>query len=152
MQLGILRLGLLEDGNIRIGIFPQRQKILVRGTALRTFALHRVGAPELQMRQRSDGFVEHNATMVEEFLKFFCRFNASVRRKKRFSSHIDRIQIGPVIKAKRRQTKFMRSSDLQSIKRPLRVRAVQCQLCAKSRKEIELYDCVFVEARTKIVL
>jgi hypothetical protein len=31
LQLRVLRLSLLKDGDVRIGVFPQRQKILVLG-------------------------------------------------------------------------------------------------------------------------
>jgi len=33
LQLGVLRLGLLQDGNAWVGVFPQREEILVRDAA-----------------------------------------------------------------------------------------------------------------------
>lgn len=49
LQLRVLRLSLVTDGNVRIGVFPQRQKFLVRRAALGSVAPHRVGASELRM-------------------------------------------------------------------------------------------------------
>jgi cytochrome oxidase assembly protein ShyY1 len=31
LQLGVLRLALFQDGNIGVGVFPEREEILVRG-------------------------------------------------------------------------------------------------------------------------
>jgi hypothetical protein len=45
LQLRVLRFSLLQDRDVRIGVFPQRQKILVRSSALRGVALHHVGTP-----------------------------------------------------------------------------------------------------------
>ncbi len=72
--------------------------------------------------QRTNGFVEHNPAMVEDFLKLYRGFVAPMRCKVGFSAHIDWIQIWPVVKPETWQPEFIRSSDLQSIKRLLRVR------------------------------
>src|SRR5258708_6342785 len=87
----------------------------------RRFGLHGVGTTQLKMRQCSNGFVEHYAAMVEDFLKLCCRFAALMCGKIGFSAHINGVQIGPVVIAKRRQTKFVRSSNPKNIKRLLRV-------------------------------
>jgi len=31
LQPGVLGYGLFQNGNIRVGVFPERQKILIRG-------------------------------------------------------------------------------------------------------------------------
>src|SRR5690349_18938084 len=69
LQLRAFRLGLLQDRNVWVGVFPECQKILVGSAALSTVALHRVSAAKLEMGQRPDGFVEDNPAMVEDFLK-----------------------------------------------------------------------------------
>ena len=57
LQLGVFRLGLLEDRDVGVGVFPQRQEILIRGPSLHRVALHSIGSADLEMRERSDGFV-----------------------------------------------------------------------------------------------
>ncbi len=76
LQLRVLCLGLLKDWNIWIGVFPQRQKFLVRRATLGIIALERVGATQLEMRQRPDGFIQNDAAMIEDFLKLCRRFLA----------------------------------------------------------------------------
>ena len=34
LQLGVLRFGLEENGNVGVGIFPNREEILIRGFGL----------------------------------------------------------------------------------------------------------------------
>src|SRR6266851_6005514 len=83
--------------------------------------------------------------MVENFLKLCHRFLALMRGKIGFSAHINGIHVGPVVKATRRQTEFIRSSDLETINRMLRIRMDKRQSGAKGRKVIELYIRVFNE-------
>ena len=121
LQLRVFRLGLLKDGNVGIGVFPQRQEILIRGAALGSFTLHRVGAAKLEMGQRPDGFVEDNPAMVEDFLKLCCGLVAPMCGKIRFSAHIDGVQVRPVIKSRRRQTELIGRSNPENVKGLLRV-------------------------------
>src|SRR5437016_5591189 len=80
-----------EDRNVGVGIFPESKEILIRGAALGSVALHRIGASQLKVGQRTNGFVEHNSAMVEDFLKLGCCFVAAMCSKIGLSSHIDRI-------------------------------------------------------------
>jgi len=60
--LRVLRLGLLQDGNVRIGIFPEREEIFVGGANSwqnRPGARRRVPVGDGQSAPM--GFVEHNA-------------------------------------------------------------------------------------------
>src|SRR6201982_1065769 len=97
------------------------------------------------MSEGANRFVQHNSTMIENFLKLCCCFGSLVGRKIGFASHIDGIHVRPVVKATSRQTEFIRSSNLESINRLLRVRMDKRLLGAKSRKVIELYNRVFRE-------
>src|SRR5882762_880966 len=119
LQLRVLCLGLLKDWNIWIGVFPQRHKFLVRHASLGDIALELVGATQLEMRQRPDGFIRNDAAMIEDFLKLCRRFAALTRGKIGFSSYIYRIQVGPVVKANCGRTEFIRSSELEITKRLL---------------------------------
>ena len=40
LQLREFRLGLLEDGNVRVGVFPEREEILIGRLGLGGVALH----------------------------------------------------------------------------------------------------------------
>ncbi len=62
-------------------VFPQREEILIRRLCFGGVASHRVGSADLEMRDCSDGFVEHNPTMVEDFLKLGGSFVVLMRGK-----------------------------------------------------------------------
>jgi hypothetical protein len=68
LQFRVLRFGFLQDGNVRVGVFPQREKILVRSLGFRSVALQHIGAGETEMRERADGFVDDDSAVVEYFL------------------------------------------------------------------------------------
>src|ERR1700757_818589 len=82
-QLRVLRFGFLQDGNVGVGVFPQREKIFVGGERsnaggigirtlplfLKSLRLHSVRTSHSQMRQRSRPAVPHGAAVVENFLK-----------------------------------------------------------------------------------
>jgi len=74
LQFRELGLGLLKDGNVRIGVFPKCEEILVRGACFGCVSLHRVGTSQLEMGQCADRFIQNNAAMVENFLKLCCSF------------------------------------------------------------------------------
>jgi hypothetical protein len=67
LQLGVLSFGLLQDGGVGDGIFPEGEEALVGGFRFGGIACHRVGAAELKMRQLSGHKVGHNApSFIEE--------------------------------------------------------------------------------------
>jgi hypothetical protein len=69
-QFQVLRFGSDEDGDVRVGVSPKREEILIGRLGFGGVALHGVGAPEAEMSKCSDGSIENNPTMVENFLKF----------------------------------------------------------------------------------
>jgi hypothetical protein len=70
LQFSVLRFGLLQDGNIGIGVFPQHKEIQIGGAGSCGVALHGIGPADLQMRERGDGFVEHDSGPIKDFLEF----------------------------------------------------------------------------------
>src|SRR5271169_2777377 len=92
MQLRVLGLYSKEYRYVRVGVFPQREEILIGCPGLGGFALHGIGSADLEMRKCPDGFVEHNSAMVEDFLKFGCGFASLARGQICFSAHVDRKQ------------------------------------------------------------
>src|SRR5271165_7135599 len=73
-ELRVFGFGLLVDGNVGVGVFPQCEEILIRGAGFiagsRVFAgVERVGASQAQAGQRSPGKVRQQSVVVEELLK-----------------------------------------------------------------------------------
>src|SRR5271155_1026595 len=79
LQLRVLCLGLLQDGDVGVGVFPERKEIFVGGErpdaggisvrALRCSRLHGIGTSHSQVRQRSSPAVPDDAAVVENLLK-----------------------------------------------------------------------------------
>src|ERR1700684_3205106 len=79
LQLGVFRLSLLQDGNVRIGVLPEGEKIIVSGEcadagcigigSLRGLRLQHVCASHSQMRQCSRPAVPDDAAVIENLLK-----------------------------------------------------------------------------------
>ena len=66
----MLSSGLLQDGNIRVGIFPGIKKIFIGGVSLGCVALLFVGTSEPEMGERSDRLVEDKAGPLKNLVKF----------------------------------------------------------------------------------
>src|ERR1700691_5931494 len=79
LQLRVLSFGLLQNGDVGVGVFPEGKKIFVGGERpdagsvgicpLRGSRLHGVGASHSQMRQRSRPAVPDDAAVVKNLLK-----------------------------------------------------------------------------------
>ena len=70
LQFCVLGFSLLQDRDVRVGVFPESEEILVSSFRFRVIAGQGVGASQAEMRQRADGLVPHYAWMVENLLKF----------------------------------------------------------------------------------
>src|ERR1700686_625864 len=84
----VLRLGLLQDGAVGVGVFPEREEILIRGTGLGSVVLQHIGAGQAEMSECSNCFVLHNTALVKDFLELNRGFAALMRRQIRSSTHI----------------------------------------------------------------
>ena len=91
-QPSIFPLGLLQDRNIAIGIFPECEKVLVCGASLIDIAFHRIGAGKAQVRERANWIVQHDAAMVDNLLELRRGFAALPTGEKRFSTKLSGIQ------------------------------------------------------------
>jgi hypothetical protein len=69
LQLRVLGFGLLQDGDIGVGVFPEGKEILVARSGLDDFSLHGMSASEAEMRQCADGFVGHNSPPINDALE-----------------------------------------------------------------------------------
>ena len=50
LQLRVFRFRSDEDRNVRVGVFPQREEVLIRRLGFGGVALHRVGSADFEMR------------------------------------------------------------------------------------------------------
>src|ERR1700694_897373 len=69
LQLRVLRLGLLQDRDVGVGVFPEGQEVLVCTLRFRCIACHRVGATELEMGQRAGHEVPYDASVIQQLLE-----------------------------------------------------------------------------------
>jgi hypothetical protein len=69
LEFRVFGFGLLEDGDVGVGVFPEAEEILVRGAGFLRVAGKRVGAGQAQARESADGFVENCARMVDDLLE-----------------------------------------------------------------------------------
>ena len=76
LQFRVFRRGLLEDGNVGVGAFPECEEILICHLSLGSVALQDIGASKAEMGECANGFVLHNAAVVEDFLELGCGFAA----------------------------------------------------------------------------
>src|SRR5579862_1325605 len=53
LEFCVLGFGLFQDGNVSVGVFPQREEILISRAGLGLIARHHISAAQLQMSQRA---------------------------------------------------------------------------------------------------
>ena len=66
-------LACLRIGDVGVGVFPEREEILVSSAGFGRVFLHGVSAGQSEAGQRAPGEVPHQAAMVDELLKFCSR-------------------------------------------------------------------------------
>jgi hypothetical protein len=66
---GVFGFGLLQDGDVRVGVFPEGEEVLIGSLCSGAVALHRVGSTELEMRQCANRLVHNDAGVVNDLLK-----------------------------------------------------------------------------------
>src|ERR1019366_5435664 len=70
MQLRMLGPRLLQDRDVRVGVFPQCKKILVCAAALGSVFGESVGASQSKMGECSQRKIPHDTWMIENCLEF----------------------------------------------------------------------------------
>src|ERR1051326_3593549 len=75
-QLCELGLGLLQDGNVRIGVFPQREEVLIGRTRFGSVALECIGTGESEASKSACGEIQDDSRMCNDFLEFSGRLFA----------------------------------------------------------------------------
>jgi Carbonic anhydrase len=69
LQLRILRFGFFQNGDVRVGVFPLAEKVLIRVLRFGGVACDYVGTSELKSRQCCGHGVHDKAAMIEQFLE-----------------------------------------------------------------------------------
>jgi hypothetical protein len=92
LQLGVFRPGLFQDGDGGIGVFPQREEILVGRLCLVLISRQDECSAQLQVRQSTCWITNNDAAMIGDFLEFRSGFGAPVRGQIGLATHIDGIK------------------------------------------------------------
>src|SRR5208337_1804859 len=130
-QLGVLCLGLLQDGDIRVGVVPQSQEILIRRLGLGRVALQHVSATKLQTRESANRSVQYDSAMVENFLELSRGFFALMGGQIGFSADIDRIQGRPFEGAVSRPSQLIRQGGSEVLQGFISISLADRKLCAE---------------------
>src|SRR5215472_12062020 len=69
LQLRVLGFGLLQDGDVRVGVFPKREEVLVSHLSFDSIAGEGVGATKLEMGECAYGVAEHDPSVIENLLE-----------------------------------------------------------------------------------
>src|SRR5215469_9935592 len=156
LQLGVLGFGLLVYGDVRVGVFPEGEEVLVRGTGFGTcclcistlggYRLERIGSAELKMRQRANGLEYNNTAMVENFLELSSSFVAAIRSQIGEAANVNRIEISGA-----HVTELIGSDNLEGLDSLLNVAAADRKLRMQRRQIIEADDCVLRKTSSQII-
>ena len=92
LQPGVLRFRLGEDGDVGVGVFPEREEILIGRLRLGLVSRHVQRSPELELRERADRIADYDAAVIEDRLELRCGISASMCGQIGFATHVDRIQ------------------------------------------------------------
>jgi hypothetical protein len=108
LQSCVLDFGLLEDGDVGVGVFPKGEEVLVSGErpnagsvgirALHGFRLQCIRTSHAQMRQRSRPAVPDDPAVVENLLELGGGFFALPGSKIRLATNVGVIETGNVIR------------------------------------------------------
>ena len=92
MQGGVFALGFFQDGDIRVGVLPQCQEILVSNFGFCGIAGERVGAARTEMCQSTYRVVDDHAAVIEKFLVFDGRFLALLGKQVSCCAGVNRMK------------------------------------------------------------
>src|SRR5271157_230258 len=128
LQLRVLRLRLLQDGNIGVGIFPEGEEVQVRSLSLGSIALHGVGSCQLQTGQCTNWVADHDSRVIQDLAEFRRGLGALMCCEIRLASHKDRIERTEIsMNPAALRTQFIGNRNLQQFDSPSRFPVVNCQ-------------------------
>src|ERR1700684_372399 len=116
LQFGIFSFSLLKNRNIGVGIFPEREEILIGRAGAAGVACFCSRSRQAEMRQRAGPTVPYNPAMIEQLLEFSGRGGSLLRLQIRFTAQINLIHAG-VIETPDNLSKLVRRSGLKQFDR-----------------------------------
>src|SRR5580692_7313824 len=79
LQLRVLRLCLLQDRNLGVGVSPEREEILIGCPGFGCVTLHCASAGHAEMRQHAECVANRDSAAIHNFLKFSRGFGAAMQ-------------------------------------------------------------------------
>jgi hypothetical protein len=76
LQLRVFGFGFSQDGDVRVGVLPDREEVVIRRFCFCHVDLHGIRSTDLKMRECADGLIDDKSAMVEDFLKLGPGFRA----------------------------------------------------------------------------
>ena len=146
-QFGVFRPGLVDDWQVGVGIFPDRENILVSSVSFGRVAGVGENPSQLQARHRAYGVGHNDARVIQELLEFHRGFGFPLRFHISQPSHVGWME--PSKLAEERDPshgKFVRVGTLQRFER-LGVTAIgECEEGAQRGQVTELDRGILGEA------
>src|SRR5215470_8551879 len=76
LQFRVLRFGLLQDGDVEVGVFPEGEEVLVGRASLRRIPSQNRGTTQPEVRQRAYRAIQDKEAMIQNLLEICSRFFA----------------------------------------------------------------------------
>ena len=112
LQLRIFSLGLLQDGDVGVGILPEREELVVSGLRLCTVRLQSESPGTTNERESVQRIICHQGAMVDKFLKLRGGFCTVLKKQVRLPSHVRGIKGHTEFDIGQRLAKFVWGSRL----------------------------------------
>ena len=91
-QLRVLRFGLLQDGDVRVGVFPEGKEVSVSGFRFGCVARERIGTGKAEMSQRCYRRVPRYTPVIQDLLELLRRVSALLRSQIRLATQVNGVE------------------------------------------------------------
>ena len=78
LQLRVLRLGFFQNGDVRVGVLPEGEKVLVDAFRFGAISLHGISSTQLPVCQSAYGIAGHDPAVIKNLLEFGGGFGSLV--------------------------------------------------------------------------
>ena len=92
VQLHIFCFSFLQDGDVRVSVFPEGEEVLVGAPGSAVVARENVGPAQSQVRQCADGLIPDDAGVIENLLKLIDGCGALLRCQIRQAAQVNRVK------------------------------------------------------------
>src|SRR5690242_8148121 len=89
LQLRVFRLGLLQDGNVGVGVFPQSEEVLVGTATFAQITVDRISTGESQMCEGILRGYGRIVSVINDVPKLACRVSSLLCTQVCLSSDVD---------------------------------------------------------------